>query len=131
MKGSHGRGAALAILLLFLLAGQAHAELDQTETSDTIAGRLKPTPGYPLIGFWKDHCEDAFGLAIDRAGDGLYSISFCGPGGCFAPGTYRPNSPIVGDPNYRVIDHGTLELTTRDGFARYFRCGETRSQPST
>jgi hypothetical protein len=22
----------------------------------------------------------------------MYSVSWCGPGGCFAPGTYRPNS---------------------------------------
>jgi hypothetical protein len=80
----------------------------------------RPKPG--LAGFWRDHCEDDFGLKIERAGEGLYSISFCGPGGCFEPGTYRPNSPIFGDESYRVIDADTLEVLGGDGFSKYYRC---------
>ncbi len=75
-----------------------------------------------LAGFWKDHCEDDFGLKIEPAGGELYSISFCGPGGCFEPGTYRPNSPIFGDASYRVKDAGTLEVLGGDGFSIYYRC---------
>ncbi len=82
------------------------------------ADRPKPT----LTGFWKDHCEDDFGLKIEPAGDELYSISFCGPGGCFDPDTYRPNSPIFGDDAYRVIDADTLEVLGGDGFSTYYRC---------
>src|SRR5437773_5469636 len=60
---------------------------------------------YPLAGFWKIKKSDEWGLAIAPAGDGYYSISFCGPGGCFKPGTYRPNSKIIGDSSYRVINN--------------------------
>jgi len=80
----------------------------------------KPKPD--LSGFWKDHCEDDFGLRIDAAGGGLYSISFCGPGGCFEPGTYRPNSSIFGDESYRVVDADTVEVLGHDGFTTYYRC---------
>jgi len=96
-------------------------DVTPAKTADSAAwpaGRPKPN----LSGFWKDHCEDAFGLKIEPAGGELYSISFCGPGGCFEPGTYRPNSAIVGDESYRVIDADTLEVLGGDGFSRYYRC---------
>ncbi|HLA79120.1 MAG TPA: hypothetical protein VJU18_16200 [Vicinamibacteria bacterium] len=69
-----------------------------------------------------DHCDDDFGLKIEPAAGDLYPISFCGPGGCFEPGTYRPNSPIFGDQAYRVIDGNTLEVLGGDGFSKYYRC---------
>jgi hypothetical protein len=87
-----------------------------------------PSPGQPpgpsLAGFWKENCKQDFGLWIAQAGGGLYSISFCGPGGCFEPGTYRPNSAIVGDPKYRVKDAQTIEVLGLDGFAAYTRCAD-------
>lgn len=89
------------------------------------ADRPKPN----LAAFWKDHCEDDFGLKIESAGGDLYSISFCGPGGCFEPGTYRPNSPIFGDEAYRVKDANTLEVLGGDGFSTYFRCPSPPSKP--
>ncbi len=91
---------------------------------DHIAEKLAvPSQSHPLAGFWKSgDCSDDFGLAIAPAGKGLYSISFCGPGGCFVPGTYRPNSPIVGDPSYRVVNNNTIDVDRRDGFARSIRC---------
>jgi hypothetical protein len=90
--------------------------------SSNIVEHLHPGPAHPLVGFWKDHCDDAFGLAIDQAGDGLYSISFCGPGGCFEVGSYRPNSSIVNDPNYRIVNDDVIEVLGRDGFTTYQRC---------
>jgi len=89
-----------------------------TDVPQWPAGQPKPA----LAGFWKDHCEDDFGLKIEAAGGDQYSISFCGPGGCFEPGTYRPNSPIFGDQAYRVIDAGTIEVLGGDGFSTYYRC---------
>jgi hypothetical protein len=88
------------------------------DSAEWPADRPKPN----LSGFWKDHCEDDFGLKIESAGGDLYSISFCGPGGCFKPGTYRPNSPIFGDQAYRVIDGNTLEVLGGDGFSTSYRC---------
>ena len=81
------------------------------------------TERHPLAGFWKDHCEDDFGLSIAPAAGDMYSVSFCGPGGCFEPGSYRPDTLIVGDPSYRVIDADTLDVGRSDGeFQRYLRC---------
>lgn len=74
-----------------------------------------PSADYPLAGFWKQRASNTWGLAIAPASDGLYSISFCGPGGCFEPGSYRRNSKIHGDKSYRVINANTIELIRRNG----------------
>jgi hypothetical protein len=77
---------------------------DLTVTSRTIhlSGKLDPTPDHPYLGFWKHSCSEDFGLAIAAAGPNLYSVSFCGKAGCFRPGTYVPNTTLVGDRNYKV-----------------------------
>lgn len=86
------------------------------------------TADFPYAGFWKSHdCTASFGLAISPAGKpGLYSVSFCGPGGCFTPGTYRPNTTLVNDEKYWVIDLNTIEVggcgKFAGQFARYVRC---------
>ena len=79
------------------------------------------SPGHPLGGFWKRKPQHEFGLAIGPAGKGMYYVSFCGPGGCFARGTYRPNTSIVDDAAYRVIDENTIEVKSKREFARYSR----------
>lgn len=73
-----------------------------------VINRLHPTPQKPFIGFWKNNSYEQFGVAIDDAGNGLYSISFCGPGGCFEPGEWRRNTTIVNDPSYRIINEDTI-----------------------
>ena len=97
---------------------------DPGKSSKNILEYLKSDPDYPLIGFWKNRCQDNFGLAINKAVENGYSISFCGPGGCFKPDSYRPDSPIYGDTDYQVIDESTLRVKGRDGFSIYFRCPE-------
>ena len=83
------------------------------------------TAEFPLAGFWKpDDCSPAFGLAIDPAGDDFYSISFCGPGGCFEPGTYRPNSKIHDDPAYEVLDTDNINVKTDGRVTHYVRCAD-------
>jgi hypothetical protein len=78
---------------------------------------------HPLAGFWKDrNCEDEWGLAIGPMGEGKYYVSFCGPGGCFKEGTYRPVTTLYNDPNYRIIDENTIEIKRSDGFIVYVRC---------
>jgi hypothetical protein len=94
------------------------APLTAADSATWPADHPKPS----LAGFWKEHCDDGFGLKIELAGGELYSISFCGPGGCFEPGTYRPNSPIFGDELYRVRDADRLEVLGGDGFSTYYRC---------
>ena len=82
------------------------------------------SPAHPFAGFWKvENCDDEFGLAVSPAGrPGFYSVSFCGPGGCFKPGTYRPNTTITGDRAYRVLDKDAIDVRGSDGFSRYVRC---------
>lgn len=123
-------GAKLAVIIYLLFLAYSIYQLvtmdfnDPDKSSENISQHLKSDPKYPLIGFWKSNCNDNFGIAIDKADEGEYSLSFCGPGGCFNPGTYRPNSPIYGDTDYKVVDDRTLRLMGRDGFLTYYRCAE-------
>jgi len=86
-----------------------------------IEKQAKPSKSHPLGGFWKKNPNDDHGLAIGKASEGLYFISFCGPGGCFEKGTYRANSAIEGDQNYRVIDENNIEVKSKKGFDKYAR----------
>ena len=86
-----------------------------------IEEEAKRSPRHPLGGFWKVRARDAHGLAIGPYSEDLYFVSFCGPGGCFKKGTYRPNTTIFGDENYRVIDLDTIEVKGKKGFERYER----------
>jgi len=77
-------------------------------------------------GFWKSSCGDAFGVQIKSAGGDFYSVSFCGPGGCFAPGTWTPNTSIVGDPKYKVESPTQLSIQKSDatGYNTYKKCSD-------
>ncbi|MFO1494435.1 MAG: hypothetical protein U1F26_07235 [Lysobacterales bacterium] len=109
--------ARLSPVLLLALSACGSPDDERVAERTAIA-----TSTHPLAGFWKQStCADRFGLAIAPAGD-QYSVSFCGPGGCFEPGTYRPNTKIVDDPAYRVIDNDTIEVGGKDGFTKYVRC---------
>ena len=80
-----------------------------------------PSNSHPLGGFWKKDKRHDHGLAIGKADNQNYFISFCGPGGCFEKNTYRPNSKIEGDPVYRIIDQDTIEVRGKKGFEKYTR----------
>jgi hypothetical protein len=112
------------ILLASVLFG-CGLHVDSSREAERLA---IPSADYPLAGFWKHEAANEYGLAIAPAGNGQYSISFCGPGSCFQPGTYRPNSSIVNDPLYTVVDGGTIEVKGKNGFSRYSRF---RSRTST
>jgi len=73
-------------------------------------------------GFWKSNCRDAFGLQIMPVNVKEYSVSFCGPGGCFEPGTYRPNTTLLNDPNYKIINSKEIHVLGRDGWSVYLKC---------
>lgn len=100
----------MMLLLAAALAGAAHGAEEFT-------------------GFWKGNCSDAFGLQIKPVSEGLYSVSFCGPGGCFEPGTYRPNTSIRQDPMYEVVSSTEILVKRRDGTTgRYLKCA-TETNP--
>jgi len=112
----------LVVFIFTLSIHRAFVNLNPNKNSRTIEKFLFYDENYPYVGFWKKNCSDCFGLAIDKAKDGKYSVSFCGPGGCHEPGTYRPDTTIVNDPLYRVIDNNNIEVKGMDGFAKYRRC---------
>ena len=81
-----------------------------------------------FTGFWKGDCSEAFGLQIMPVSETKYSVSFCGPGGCFEPGTYRPNTTINNDELYKVIDSSHIKVWGRDGWSDYYKC-ESNTHP--
>jgi len=91
-----------------------------------VAGCNRPAD---FTGFWKANCTDAFGVQIKKQAGNLFSVSFCGPGGCFAPGEWQPNTPIVGDPKYRVLNPTTIEIGKEQGWIRYTRCTTDTNPP--
>jgi len=80
--------------------------------------------GTDYTGFWKRNCSDGFGVQIKPADGALYSVSFCGPGGCFAPGTWTPDTRIEGDPNYKVISPKEIGIRRSDKgeYSTYLKC---------
>ena len=73
-----------------------------------------------FTGFWKARCSDAFGVQIRKQPGNLFSVSFCGPGGCFDPGEWMPNTPIVGDPQYHIYNPTTIAIG--DPSQTYTKC---------
>jgi hypothetical protein len=84
-------------------------------TAFPVSGVGQPTT---FTGFWKVQCTDAFGVQIQPVSERLWSVSFCGVGGCFGPGQWAPNTTIAGDPNYKIIDQRTIEFRGK----RYTKC---------
>jgi len=76
-----------------------------------------------FTGFWKEKCDQAFGLQIMHQGnEGKYSIVFCGPGGCGDPSESRL-SFITGDKQYEVVSEDELVEVGRSGYREtYHRC---------
>jgi hypothetical protein len=94
-------------------------------------GRREAVENTPpdFTGFWKWRCSDAWGVQIKKQKENLFSVSFCGPGGCFEPGTWMPNTPILGDPRYRYINATTLEVQHGDGWQPLTKC-TTNTNPA-
>jgi hypothetical protein len=76
-----------------------------------------------FTGFWKQKCEEDFGLQIMHYGsDGKYSIVFCGPGGCGDPSQSRLTF-ITGDKRHEIVSEDELIEINRSGDREtYYRC---------
>ena len=114
----HTKGTAYDLLALSRLAaialtGTLSSSCMLLNPHREVEAQAVPSESHPLAGFWKASCDDPeedFGLAIGPMGSDTYYVSFCGPGGCFAKGDYRPITKLVGDPKYRVLDNDTIEV---------------------
>ena len=107
--------------VVFLATAFYKAGIDTHDEDRAAEKAAVPTAEFPLAGFWKVESANNFGLAISPASSGRYSISFCGPGGCFKPGTYRPDTLIIGDESYTVINNDTIKVSGKDGWTTYHR----------
>lgn len=90
--------------------------------------RAQDHPGHldsskDFTGFWKENCDQAFGLQIMHYGnDGKYSVVFCGPGGCGEPSDSRLTY-ITGDKKYEIMSEDKLIEISRSGDREtYIRC---------
>lgn len=90
--------------------------------ADDYAG--EPDASMNFTGFWKEDCEQAFGLQIMLYGkDGKYSVTFCGPGGCGTVGEDGKNTFITKDPDYDVVSESALKIRNAENrWDTYFRC---------
>lgn len=107
----------------------AGRKIYQTVQDSRNATKEVDNPGAPdaskdFSGFWKETCDKNFGLQIKPTGTrGMYSVSFCGPGACARPGTYRPNTFITGDPSYKVVTQDEIKVSGRgDVWTSYRKC---------
>src|SRR5437867_1972784 len=74
-------------------------------------------------GIWKGNCSDGFGIQIRSAENGLYSVSFCGPGGCFEPGQWTSNTTLEGDPTYKIVSPTELRMKRPGGhYETFVKC---------
>ncbi|MFQ5640604.1 MAG: hypothetical protein ACE5IR_21710 [bacterium] len=115
-----------AILLCVILAFWAirlsiRKTIDTAKHSGNIYSSIKQDPKYPYVGIWKTDSTVNFGIIIDEASTDQYSVSFFGPGGRFKPGTWMPNTTVINDSSYRIIDKDIIEINKGFGFTRYYR----------
>lgn len=90
-------------------------------TAENYLGNKDSTRDF--TGFWKEKCEQAFGLQIMHYGnEGKYSVVFCGPGGCGKPSESRLTF-ITGDKRWEVVSEDELVEIGRSGDREtYYRC---------
>ena len=90
---------------------------------------IEDSPGKPdlsvnLAGFWKEKCTDGFGLRIQRIDTpGMYTVTFCGPGGCGDDRGERKTF-ITGDPHYKVVSAVELQAGPEGNRSTYKKCSD-------
>ena len=120
------RFASFGAVLLFALTCSAQQaasptgpdpRIDPGKTSRNIhlSGTLILTPAHPYTGFWKADCRADIGLAIATAEPSVYSVSLCGPGACYKPGTDSPNTKLVGDDSHKIESSTRMLVKRADG----------------
>lgn len=96
------------------------ADIRKKLAADDHPGEADPTRNF--TGFWKEDCEQAFGLQIKPFGsEGMYSVVFCGPGGCGDPSEGQ-HTFIHKDPDFQVVSEDELKIRGRQEWSTYRRC---------
>ncbi len=90
---------------------------------------IDDSPGQPdlslkLAGFWKEKCTEGFGLRIKPVDKpGMYTVTFCGPGGCGDDQNERKTF-ITGDQHYTVVSSVELEVGPEGSRSTYKKCSD-------
>lgn len=96
------------------------ADVRKKLAEDDYAGERDNSKNF--TGFWKEDCDQAFGLQIMHHGpDGKYSIVFCGPGGCGNPDEGEITF-ITKDPKFQVVSESEIKERSSNGWDTYHRC---------
>jgi hypothetical protein len=97
------------------------ADIRKKIAQDDYAG--EPDRSKNFTGFWKEDCEQAFGLQIMHYGtDGKYSVVFCGPGGCGQPRSDDRITFITNDPEYEIVSESEVKERSSGGWKIYHKC---------
>lgn len=75
-------------------------------------------------GFWKEKCTATFGLRIKPVDTpGMYTITFCGPGGCGNEENLRKTF-IKGDKRYLIVSATELQVGSEGKRSTYLKCSD-------
>ena len=85
-------------------------------------------PETSFAGFWKEDCSQNFGVAIDEVATDVYTITFCGPGGCAQTG---PARSLRSDPGVRLLSPDHIVLVGPLGKLSYRRCEASGAESRT
>jgi hypothetical protein len=120
------------LLIVLAVALSAACDWFPHDRHPEVERDAKATVDHPLAGFWKSPTCDSgeFGLAIGPMAPTQYYVSFCGPGGCFEKGTYRPLTTIYNDEHYRVNNENSIDVKGLVGSSTYVRCRSRTSSVS-
>lgn len=111
----------------------ASAKSAQAETVATLRAQVaaerraeldpgKNDPARDFSGFWKEKCEENFGLRFQRGSKSeTYSVVFCGPGGCGDPSEGRKTF-VTGDAHYQVVGPDEIRERRGDDWRTLKRC---------
>lgn len=81
-----------------------------------------PNRTLPFEGYWQTNCSDNSGILFTYVGGTEFSVQFCSGIGCSDPGKYKPNTSIINDPDYKIIDDTHMYIKDHFGFRKYTLC---------
>ncbi len=77
---------------------------------------------FPFEGYWQTNCGHNSGIVIMHVGGAEFSVQFCSGAGCSDPGKYKPNTSIIDDPDYEIVDDTHMFIKDHFGKRKYTLC---------
>jgi hypothetical protein len=108
----------LYILIIALVIGYSLFDSFTNKPLDD-AGANK---SFPFEGYWQTKCGDNSGIVIMHVTGAEFSVQFCSGAGCSDPGKYKPNTSIINDTDYKIIDEKHMYIKDHFGNRKYTLC---------